>query len=130
MSNDPAESMHVDAVPSAFTPSAGSAEAARVRKTASGVLLHRAVATLGIESVAQALALPSDAVERLLVARKPMSLAQQRTLGLAILVLSEGHPELRRRASALLSQTRAAADFEAGVTERHLTMPPSNHEWR
>jgi hypothetical protein len=106
---------------------AGSTDTTRDRrKTTSAMLLHRAVKTLGVETVAPALGLTAAELERLDAIQKPMSLEQQRTLALAVLVLSEGHPELRRRASALLAQLHAAVEFAMGTTERHVGPPPTN----
>jgi hypothetical protein len=96
------------------------------RKTTSGILLHRAVTTLGVDVVAPSLGLTAAELERLDASDKPMTLEQQRTVALAVLVLSEEHPDLRRRAAALLAQVRAAVDFAAGVTERHAGSPPTN----
>jgi len=99
------------------------------KKTASGTLLERAVSSLGAEVVAASLSLNVQALEGLLASEKPMNLEQQRTLALAIYAASENHPELRRRAMSLLAQVRAAADFEAGVTERHAIAPSHSHRW-
>jgi hypothetical protein len=96
------------------------------RKTSSALLLHRAVKTLGAETLAPALGLTIAELERLDAAERPMTLEQQRTLALAVLVLSDRHPELRRRAAALVAQVRAAVEFAMGVTERHVGPPPTN----
>jgi hypothetical protein len=84
------------------------------------------VITLGAEAVAPALGLTTAELERVDAVEKPMSLDQQRTLAMAILVLSGGHPELRRRAIALLGQVRAAIEFATGATECHAGPPPTN----
>jgi hypothetical protein len=96
------------------------------RKTSSGLLLHRAVKTLGVDVVADALGLSPAVLQRLDAVEKPMNLEQQRTLALAVLVLSDRHPELRRRALALLGQVRASVEFAMGTTERHGGPPPTN----
>lgn len=96
------------------------------RTTTSAILLHRAVVTLGAEAVAPALGLTATQLERLDTIDKPMSLDQQRTLALALLTLSEGHPELRRGATTLLAQVRAAVEFAMGVTECHRGPRPTN----
>lgn len=96
------------------------------RKTSSAILLHRAVVALGADVVARALGLTTAEVTRLDATEKPMNLEQQRTLALAVLVLSENHPALRRKAMGLLGQVRAAVEFVAGATERHAGPPPTN----
>ena len=100
----------------------------RPPKTTSGVLLQRAVAILGREAVAQALDLPVAALDPFLGGRK-MTLAQQRLLGLAVLAVSDGHGELRRRALTLLGQVRAVSDFQSDATETHMIAPPTHHWW-
>jgi hypothetical protein len=99
------------------------------RKTASANLLQRAVSTLGPDVVASALGLDLAALEKLRATDKPMNLAAQSTLALAIFAASDSHPELRRKSLALLAQVRAAADFESGVTERHTIAPAHSHRW-
>jgi len=96
------------------------------RKTSSALLLHRAITTLGASVVAQSLNLKPEELERLDASERSMTLEQQRTLALAILVVSEGHPELRRRATGLLGQVSAAAEFAAGASRRHAGPPPTN----
>lgn len=110
-------------------PQAASADSERARarrKTTSAILLHRAVKTLGADVVAPALGLTPADLERLDHSARRMSLEQQRTLGMAVLVLSDGHPDLRRGAIALLAQIRAAVEFASGATERHVGPPPTN----
>jgi hypothetical protein len=102
----------------------------RVKKTASGMLLHRAVSVLGAEIVAESLAITTEALDHLLASSKPMTLAQQRTLGLAIFVVSGDNREIRSRAIALLAQVDAAADFQAGVTKRHMNSPAEGAGWK
>jgi hypothetical protein len=97
------------------------------RKTSSAILLHRAIVTLGVDAVAPALGLPVEELRRLDASDKPMNLEQQRTLALAVLVLSERHPPLRRKAMSLLGQVRAALEFETGMTARHAGPPPTNY---
>jgi hypothetical protein len=91
-------------------------------------LLKKAAARLGVDEIARTLAIPSDALAKFMNGERQMTLPQQRTLALAVLLLSEGHEDLRRRAKALLSQVRAATDFQTGVTECHPN-PPSSVGW-
>jgi hypothetical protein len=98
----------------------------RRRKSTSAALLHDAVTTLGADVVAPALGLTAAELGRLASTDKAMNLAQQHTLALAMLVLSEGYPELRRGAIGLLRQVRAAAEFATGTTETHRGPPPTN----
>ena len=97
----------------------------RRKNTSAGILLERASAALGAKSIAEALGIQASDLERFLSGETGMSSAQQRTLALAVLTLSDGHPDLRRRAMSLLGQVRATEEFEAGVTERHLSPPPA-----
>ncbi|HEY4305430.1 MAG TPA: hypothetical protein VGM82_13220 [Gemmatimonadaceae bacterium] len=99
------------------------------RKTTSGMLLELAAATLGLERLAGTLEIPADALARFLGDSKTMTLAQQRSLALSVLLLCDGRDDLRRKATTLLGQVNAAADFEAGVTPRHASPPPSNLGW-
>jgi hypothetical protein len=96
----------------------------RRRRTASGLLLDRAIATLGATELASILNLTPQDVERMAAEGQSMSLRQQRILALAVLTLSENHPGLRRRATSLLGQVRACEAFEAGLTQRHAEPPP------
>jgi hypothetical protein len=97
---------------------------ARRSKTTSGILLELAIATAGAERLASALQLTKQDVERIAAEGRPMTLPQQRILALAVLTISEHHPDMRRRAKALLGQVRASEEFAAGVTERHAQSPP------
>ena len=91
--------------------------------------MQRAVEVLGLDVVARALELPPAALEPFVVGRQIMTLPQQRMLGLAVLAVSDGQGELRRRALALLGQVHAATAFESAATETHSSGPVS-HRWR
>jgi hypothetical protein len=93
-------------------------------RTSSGALLQKAAEQLGMDEIAKTLGVSSVALAHFLREDRTMTLAQQRTLALAVLLLCDGHDELRRRATALLGQVRAAAEFEAGVTQVHENPPP------
>jgi len=89
------------------------------------MLLQHAVDAFGARRLGETLEIPADQVQWLLARNWPMTLEQQRLLGVAVLVLSDKNPELRRRAAALIAQVRAAEDFRAGATQRHEGPPPS-----
>lgn len=97
----------------------------RGKATSSRTLLQHAVDAFGIARLAETLQIDVAQVKWLLASQWPMTLEQQRLLAVAVLVLSEKNVELRGRAAALLGQVRAAADFQAGATQRHEGPPPS-----
>ena len=98
-------------------------------RTSSGMLLQKAADEVGMEEIAKTLAVSPVALAHFLREDRTMTLAQQRTLALAVLLLCNGHDDLRRRANALLSQVRAAAEFEAKTTQVHENPPPATG-WR
>ena len=100
-----------------------------VQTTAAGRLLIHAIQKLGSQPIANALRISVDDVTRLTASEKPMSLAQQRVLAIAVLAIAEQN-DLRREAARLLDQVRAAQDYHAGVTERHQTPPARWSGWR
>jgi len=102
---------------------------AKAEKTTAARLLTLAVATVGIERLSDALQVAVAQLEPFVNGARAMTLIQQRALGLAALTLSVDQTELRRQASALLVQVRAAEDYRAGVTERHTQGPPTTHWW-
>jgi len=96
----------------------------RARQTSAGILLQKAVARLGAAQLAATLGVASEVIERLTLEGRPLDLVQQRTLAVAVLTLSEEHPDLRRRAAALLAQIQAAEDFATGqFVARHFNAP-------
>jgi len=84
------------------------------------------VQILGADAVAPVLGLTTAELARLEAVERPMSFEQQRILATAILILSDGHPELRRGAISLLAQLDAANEFVRGTTQRHSGPPPKN----
>jgi hypothetical protein len=92
------------------------------------VLLECAISSLGAAALADALGVTSRDIERISSEGRTMTLAQQRVLAMAVLTLSDGHPDLRRRAATHLGQVRAVDEFESRATERH-TFPP-RVRWR
>src|SRR5947209_4582784 len=95
----------------------------RDKPSASGVLLERAVAAFGVDALATKLQIEPDRLQTFSGGGFRLTLAQQHALAVAVLTLSEDHPQLRRRASALLGQVRAAENFDAGTTGRHANRP-------
>ncbi|HEY4307714.1 MAG TPA: hypothetical protein VGM82_24780 [Gemmatimonadaceae bacterium] len=93
-------------------------------KSTSGDLLRRVADRLGIDEIASTLAVQPAVLLQFLDGTRRMTLAQQRTLAVAVLLLCEGHDDLRRRATTLLGQVSAAAEFEGGTTQRHADPPP------
>lgn len=100
-------------------------QASRTRaRTSSAALLRKAAEQIGMDDIARTLGVTPIALAHFLREDRTMTLAQQRTLALAVLLLCDGHDDLRRRATALLGQVRAAAEFKDGVTQVHENPPP------
>jgi hypothetical protein len=116
-------SVDIESGDSELTPSSRA-----IQKTSSWKLLNEAIDTFGTDRLAEALGITSRDVLRLRAAEQPMTHAQQRVLASAVYIMSDDHRTLHRHAAALLAQVRAAEDFAAGTTERHLH-PPELNRW-
>jgi hypothetical protein len=97
---------------------------ARETSTTSGMLLRKAAERFGMDEIARTLDVPAAALADFLDRERSMTLSQQRMLALAVLLLCDGHDDLRRHATALLSQVRAVTEYESGITVRHIEPPP------
>jgi len=92
-------------------------------RTSSGILLDQAIRAIGSQALAVVLKIDVSVLERIHADSRPMSRPQQRALARAVMTLSEAHPKLRRRATALLGQIDATEAFERGDTRRHVWPP-------
>jgi hypothetical protein len=87
------------------------------------MLLDRTIETIGADRLGETLGLSGNDILRIASDGKPMSLAHQRLLAVAVLSIGDSPAKLRRRAAALLGQVAAAEEFAAGRTETHVERP-------
>lgn len=95
----------------------------RPRDTMTTEMLKEALTAIDAATLAQAIGVQQDRLERWAIGQEPMTFSQRMGTTMGVIALAPQGSNLFRRAALVRAQLAASIEFELGVTRTSMTPP-------